>query len=128
MTQVLRHRGPDHSGYLRHKTLLLGHTRLSIIDLSSKGTQPMSNDGRFWIVFNGEIYNYLDIKNQLLQKNHRFYSKTDTEVILNAYKEWGVDSFKKFNGEWAFAILDKFEETLILCRDGIGYKTCYILA
>ena len=68
MNEILSHRGPDHSGYLRHKNLLLGHTRLSIIDLSSKGTLPMSNDGRFWIIYNGEIYNYLDLKEELIQK------------------------------------------------------------
>ena len=126
MNETLSHRGPDHSGYLRHKNLLLGHTRLSIIDLSSKGTQPMSSDGRFWIIYNGEIYNYLDLKEELIQKNYKFYSDTDTEVVLNAYIEWKEKCFEKFNGEWALSILDKKENTLIICRDGIGYKPCYI--
>ncbi len=126
MNEILNHRGPDHSGYLQHNNLLLGHTRLSIIDLSSKGTQPMTNDGRFWIIYNGEIYNYLDLKEELIQKNYKFYSDTDTEVVLNAYAEWGEKCFEKFNGEWALSILDKKENTLIICRDGIGYKPCYI--
>ena len=113
MNKMLSHRGPDNSGYLKHNNLLLGHTRLSILDLSSKGAQPMSNDGRFWIIYNGEIYNYLDIKEQLIQKNYKFFSDTDTEVVLNAYIEWKEKCFEKFNGEWALSILDKKENTLI---------------
>ncbi len=126
MNALLDHRGPDDSGYINHKNLLLGHTRLSIIDTSNLGSQPMSVDGRFWIIYNGEIYNYKDLKEELLQKNYKFYSNSDTEVVLNAYKEWGEKSFEKFNGEWSFAILDKKENKLLLCRDGIGYKPCYI--
>ena len=126
MNGMISHRGPDQSGYLSYKNVLLGHVRLSVIDQSNNGRQPMSNDGRFWIVFNGEIYNYLDIKNQLLQKNHRFYSKTDTEVILNAYKEWGTKCFEKFNGDWIIVILDKKKNEIIISRDPIGCKFCYI--
>ena len=126
MNALLDHRGPDDSGYINYKNLLLGHTRLSIIDTSNLGSQPMSVDGRFWIIYNGEIYNYKDLKEELLQKNYKFYSNSDTEVVLNAYKEWGEKSFEKFNGEWSFAILDKKENELLLCRDGIGYKPCYI--
>ena len=126
MNELLNHRGPDQSGYIKHNNLLLGHTRLSILDVSKKGSQPMTLDGRFWIVYNGEIYNFKEIKKELINKNYKFFSETDTEVILNAYKEWGDECFNKFNGEWALAILDKVEETLILCRDGIGYKPCYI--
>ena len=126
MNELLNHRGPDQSGYIKHKNLLLGHTRLSIIDTSEKGFQPMTTDGRFWIIYNGEVYNYKDIKKELTLKNYKFYSDTDTEVVLNAYKEWGVDCFEKFNGEWALAILDNKKDTLIVCRDGIGYKPCYI--
>jgi len=107
MNALLDHRGPDDSGYINYKNLLLGHTRLSIIDTSNLGSQPMSVDGRFWIIYNGEIYNYKDLKEELLQKNYKFYSNSDTEVVLNAYKEWGEKSFEKFNGEWSFAILDK---------------------
>ena len=126
MNMMLKHRGPDQSGFLKHNNLLLGHTRLSILDLSKKGSQPMSSDGRYWIVYNGEVYNYLEIKEELIKKNYKFYSNTDTEVILNAFAEWGEKCFEKFNGEWALAILDKKEDVLIISRDGIGYKPCYI--
>ncbi len=126
MNALLDHRGPDDSGYINHKNLLLGHTRLSIIDTSNLGSQPMSVDGRYWIIYNGEIYNYKTLREELILKKYKFYSNSDTEVVLNAYKEWGVDSFQKFNGEWSFAILDKKHNEVIICRDGIGYKPCYI--
>ena len=126
MNALLDHRGPDDSGFINHKNLLLGHTRLSIIDTSNLGSQPMSVDGRYWIIYNGEIYNYKTLKEELILKKYKFYSNSDTEVVLNAYKEWGVDSFQKFNGEWSLAILDKKNNELIICRDGIGYKPCYI--
>ena len=126
MNNMLQHRGPDLSGLLSHNDLLLGHTRLSILDTSLKGSQPMSNDGRFWIVYNGEVYNYIELREDLIKKNHKFYTNTDTEVILCAYKEWGIKCFEKFNGEWALAILDKQENKLIITRDGIGFKPCYI--
>ena len=126
MNALLDHRGPDDSGFINHKNLLLGHTRLSIIDTSNLGSQPMSVDGRYWIIYNGEIYNYKTLKEELILKKYKFYSNSDTEVVLNAYKEWGVDSFQKFNGEWSFAILDKKHNEVIICRDGIGYKPCYI--
>jgi len=126
MNALLDHRGPDDSGFINHKNLLLGHTRLSIIDISNLGSQPMSVDGRYWIIYNGEIYNYKTLREELIQKKYKFYSNSDTEVILNAYKEWGVHSFQRFNGEWSFAILDKKNNEIIICRDGIGYKPCYI--
>ena len=126
MNALLDHRGPDDSGFINHKNLLLGHTRLSIIDTSNLGSQPMSVDGRYWIIYNGEIYNYKTLREELILKKYKFYSNSDTEVVLNAYKEWGVDSFQKFNGEWSFAILDKKHNEVIICRDGIGYKPCYI--
>jgi len=126
MNSMLAHRGPDFSGTLSHKNILLGHTRLSILDTTQKGAQPMSNDGRYWIIYNGEVYNYLELKEQLIGKNYKFYTSTDTEVILCAYKEWGDKCFEKFNGEWALSILDKKKDELIICRDGIGYKPCYI--
>ncbi len=126
MNALLNHRGPDDSGFINHKNLLLGHTRLSIIDISNLGSQPMSVDGRYWIIYNGEIYNYKTLREELIHKKYKFYSNSDTEVVLNAYKEWGVDSFQKFNGEWSFAILDKKNNEVVICRDGIGYKPCYI--
>ncbi len=126
MNALLDHRGPDDRGFINHKNLLLGHTRLSIIDTSNLGSQPMSVDGRYWIIYNGEIYNYKTLREELILKKYKFYSNSDTEVVLNAYKEWGVDSFQKFNGEWSFAILDKKNNEVIICRDGIGYKPCYV--
>ena len=126
MNNMLQHRGPDSKGSMSYKNLLLGHTRLSILDTSTKGSQPMSNDGRFWIVYNGEVYNYLELKEELTKKNYKFYTNTDTEVILCAFKEWGAKCFQKFNGEWALAILDKQENKIIITRDGIGFKPCYI--
>ena len=126
MNNMLHHRGPDMQGSMSYKNLLLGHTRLSILDTSIKGSQPMSNDGRYWIIYNGEVYNYLEIKEELINKNHKFYSNSDTEVILCAFKEWGIKCFEKFNGEWSLAILDKKEDKLILTRDGIGFKPLYI--
>tara|TARA_B100000029_G_C17598346_1_gene964947 strand:- start:1487 stop:3403 length:1917 start_codon:yes stop_codon:yes gene_type:complete len=125
MNNAIRHRGPDDEGILKFQNILFGHVRLSIQDLSSKGKQPMSNDGRFWIIYNGEIYNFLEIKKELEQIGHKFYSNTDTEVILNSYKEWGVNSFMKFNGMWAFAILDKKNDKLIISRDRYGVKPFY---
>ena len=97
MNYAIKHRGHDDEGALKYKNVLLGHVRLSIIDLSKNGKQPMSNDGNLWIVFNGEIYNFLELKDELINLNYRFYSNSDTEVILNAYKEWGVKCFDKFN-------------------------------
>ncbi len=126
MNSLLDHRGPDDTGFINHKNLLFGHTRLSIIDTTNLGSQPMSVDGRYWIIYNGEIYNYKTLREELILKKYKFYSNSDTEVVLNAYKEWGVDSFQKFNGEWSFAILDKKNDEVIICRDGIGYKPCYI--
>jgi len=125
MNSLLIHRGPDGVGSFQFQNLLLGHTRLSIQDLSDKGNQPMSNDGNLWIIFNGEIYNFKEIKKELILLGHKFYSDTDTEVILNSYKEWGVDSFNKFNGMWALAIFDKSKAELIICRDRYGVKPCY---
>ena len=104
----------------------MGHTRLSILDLSSNGHQPMTVDGRYWIIYNGEIYNFGELKKILISKNYKFISNTDTEVVLNSFKEWGVDCFEKFNGEWALAIYDNEKDELLICRDGIGYKPCYI--
>ena len=125
MNMAIRHRGPDDEGVYKFENILLGHQRLSILDLSLKGKQPMTNDGRFWIVYNGEIYNFKEIKNKLLKIGYKFYSQTDTEVILNAYKEWGVNSFIHFNGMWSFAIFDEIEKKLIISRDRYGVKPCY---
>jgi len=122
MTSELEHRGPDGEGYYINKNVSLGHKRLSIIDLST-GNQPMfSNDGSIVIVFNGEIYNYVELKNELLKKGYNFKTSSDTEVIINAYSEWGESCLTKFNGMWAFALWDTNKYKLILARDRVGKK------
>ena len=106
-----------------HGKLALGHRRLSIIDLSAKGHQPMSyKNGRYWIVYNGEIYNYIEIRAELVKKGHCFVSGTDTEVILAAYDEWGEDCLNHFNGMWAFVIYDTIGEKVFAARDRFGVK------
>lgn len=104
----------------------LGHRRLSILDLSESGHQPMSDyEGMLWITYNGEIYNYAELRTELQALGHRFRSLTDTEVILNAYKEWGVSSFSRFIGMWAFVIFDRRTEEIIFSRDRYGIKPFY---
>lgn len=104
----------------------LGHRRLSIIDLSPKGHQPMcSQDERYWITFNGEVYNYLEIREELISLGYTFYTDTDTEVILTAYQEWGIECQHRFNGMWAFAIYDRENESIFLSRDRFGIKPFY---
>jgi asparagine synthetase B (glutamine-hydrolysing) len=109
MTASLTHRGPDDGGVeiFPEDNLALGHRRLSVIDLSPRGRQPMSNeDGRVWISFNGEVYNYRELKASLDPSRHRFVSDTDTEVILHLYEERGADAFKSLNGMFALALYD----------------------
>lgn len=134
MVLSLRHRGPDARGTLvncGNAFAYLGHTRLAIIDLSEAGNQPMPNeDGTVWVIYNGEIYNFLELRNLLEQKGHRFRSHTDTEVIVHAYEEWGEGFVAKFRGMFAFAIWDKGQGTrdkgrLILARDRLGIKPLY---
>jgi len=126
MTDSLRHRGPDDEGLYIDGNVGLGHRRLSVIDLSPAGRQPMeSRDKNLCIVYNGEIYNFKKIRKELEKLGHRFNSKTDTEVILCSYQEWGVDCVKKLNGMFAFAILDKKNQQLFIARDRIGEKPLY---
>jgi len=125
MNHSINHRGPDGSGLFDFENVILGHVRLAILDLSPKGKQPMSCDERYWITFNGEIYNFQSIQNELKKLGHKFYSKTDTEVILKSYIEWGESCFHKFNGMWSLAILDTKKRELILSRDRYGVKPCY---
>jgi asparagine synthase (glutamine-hydrolysing) len=107
-------------------TVALGHRRLSIIDLSTYGHLPMSyNNGRYWITFNGEIYNYKQLKDELILLGHSFISKTDTEVILAAYIQWGASCLQKFNGMWAFSIYDCITKEIFLSRDRFGIKPLY---
>ena len=127
-TDSIQERGPDGSGYelFENGTLGLGHRRLSILDLSEAGKQPMSYlDGRYHITYNGEVFNFPDLKKELEQKGYAFRSDTDTEIILAAYDAWGVDCLNRFNGMWAFAIWDSREKQLFMARDRFGIKPFY---
>lgn len=128
MNDSIKHRGPDAEGVYIDRSASLGHRRLSILDLSENGKQPMyyNNKGReAIIVFNGEIYNFLDIRKELEQKGYKFKSNSDTEVILASYLEYGFDCVNKFNGMWAFCIYDLNKKILFLSRDRLGKKPIY---
>ncbi len=126
MTSSLIHRGPDASGHFIDENISLGHRRLSIIDLSEAGTQPMSSDeNTVHITFNGEIYNFKELRKILEKEGYKFNSKTDTEVILHGYSKWGKDIVSKLNGQFAFAIWDSKNKTLFLARDRLGIKPLY---
>ena len=120
------HRGPDDYGIWSDNNITLGHRRLSILDLSTAGHQPMSYaNGRFQIVFNGEIYNFLEIRKTLQSKNYQFKSDSDTEVVLAAFLEWGEECLHRFNGMWALAIWDRETQKLFLSRDRFGKKPLF---
>ena len=120
------HRGPDDAGSLVTAGWSLGNNRLAIIDLSQHGHQPMQTaDGNFAIVFNGEIYNFQEIRSELEGLGYRFKSKTDTEVLLYSYVEWQEKCLQKFNGMFAFAILNTRNGELIIARDRIGIKPLF---
>jgi len=127
MVAVLHHRGPDARGVHCEGPIGLGHNRLSIIDLSSAGNQPFwTTDGKLGIVYNGEIYNYREIKKKLLEAGYRFHSSSDTEVVINAIHCWGIEgALKRFIGMFAFALWDSRERELVLCRDRAGIKPLY---
>ena len=126
MVGALAHRGPDGEGIFTDRFLGLGHRRLAILDPSPAGRQPMlSDDGRFALTYNGEVYNYRDLRRELETLGHRFRSETDTEVVLNAFIEWGPGCVERFNGMFAFAIWDKQEQQLFLARDRYGIKPLY---
>ena len=125
MADTIRHRGPDDEGYYVSGPVGLGFRRLSIIDLKS-GHQPLSNeDGSIWIVFNGEIYNYQDLRAFLLEKGHVFKTRTDTEVIVHLYEEFGPACLEKLRGMFSFAVWDQNAKTLFLARDRVGIKPLY---
>lgn len=126
MRDVMAHRGPDDSGLYIDGPIGLGHRRLSIIDLSADGHQPMSNeDQTVWLVFNGEIYNYVELRSELLQRGHRFHSKTDSEVIIHLYEELGPRCVGRLNGMFAFSIWDARKRLLFGARDRLGVKPFY---
>ena len=123
---LLEHRGPDGRGLYRNENIVFGHRRLSILDLSESGKQPMVyNNGEYVITYNGEVYNFVEIKKELLSLGYFFESETDTEVILKAYIQWGSECLKKFNGMWAFAIWDKRKEKIFISRDRFGIKPLF---
>lgn len=135
MTSIIAHRGPDDSGiYISAAAQVgLGNRRLSIIDLSAAGRMPMSNEnGRVWITYNGEIYNFRELRRQLEDRGHRFKSNTDSEVVIHGYEEWGMAVLQKLNGMFAFALLDLQESEqapkLLLARDRFGIKPLYYTA
>src|SRR3989344_8619957 len=126
MNTLLTHRGPDAEGTYSDGKMSLGHRRLSIIDLSPAGKQPMSNeDQTIWITFNGEIYNFQELRKELEKRGHSFSSNTDTETIIHGYEEWGERIIQKLNGMFAFALWNTKTETLFLARDRLGVKPLY---
>ena len=130
MAAVLHHRGPDDGGtWARHDGrvgVALGHRRLSIIDLSPAGHQPMTNeDGSMWLSYNGEIYNHADLRCELEPRGHLYRSHTDTETILHGYEEWGDRCVERFRGMFAFALWDAPKRRLLLVRDRLGIKPLY---
>jgi len=125
MGAVLRHRGPDGFGYYAGARVGLVHLRLSIIDLAG-GAQPLGNeDGRVLITYNGEVYNYRELRRELEAQGHRFRTQSDTEVLVHAYEEWGEDMLRRLNGQFAFAIYDRRSETVFLARDRFGVRPLF---
>lgn len=126
MVGAIRHRGPDELGVYRSPWAALGHARLSIIDLST-GQQPLCNEHEtLWIVFNGEIFNYVELRAELLALGHRFRTHSDTEVIVHAYEAWGEACFQRFNGQFALALWDEKQKSLVLARDRLGVRPVYL--
>ena len=126
MLDLMAHRGPDASGIYQGATATLGHARLSIIDLSASGDQPIHNEDKtLWITFNGEIFNYPELRDDLVGKGHRFYTQTDTEVLVHLYEEHGTDMFAHLNGQFAFALWDARKQSLLLARDRVGIRPLF---
>ena len=126
MTNLIKHRGPDDEGFFIKNNFAFGFRRLAILDLSADGHQPMHYlDQRYTLIFNGEIYNYLELKKELIENNYKFKSNTDSEVILASYDMWGEDCVNKFNGMWSFAIYDSINNKIFCSRDRFGIKPFY---
>ena len=125
MTDLISHRGPDGYGYYFSEGVGFGHRRLSIIDIDG-GSQPMSDKQKLiWLTYNGEIYNFKDLRRELINKGYTFQTNCDTEVVIYAYKEWGEDAFSHFNGMFALALWDENNKKLVLARDRRGVKPLY---
>lgn len=125
MTESIAHRGPDGAGSYISREMGLGHRRLSIIDVDG-GAQPITNeDGSLQVVFNGEIYNYLELMGELQERGHRFKTRSDTEVLVHAYEEWGLEFVQRLNGIFAFALWNEHTRQLIIARDHLGVKPLY---
>lgn len=128
MMQIMKHRGPDDEGVFIEDNIGLGFVRLSIIDLSPSGHQPMfSDDGRYVMIFNGELYNYIEIREELQKKGYHFKTRTDSEVLLISYIEWGETCLNRFNGMWAFIIYDRQLKKIFGARDRFGIKPIYYI-
>ncbi|MGZ5119288.1 MAG: asparagine synthase (glutamine-hydrolyzing), partial [Burkholderiales bacterium] len=126
MGSALFHRGPDEFGIYRDRSAGLAHARLSIVDLST-GQQPLANeDETLWIVFNGEIFNHIELRAELERLGHRFRTRSDTEVIVHAYEAWGENAFARMNGQWAVALWDSVKRRLVLSRDRLGVRPLYV--
>src|SRR2546429_402824 len=125
MTTTIRHRGPDGAGFYVHRQIGLGHRRLSIIDIAG-GSQPITNeDESLHLIFNGEIYNFIELREDLVKRGHVFRTRSDTEVIVHAYETWGLECVTHFNGIFAFALWDNNRKRLFLARDHLGVKPLY---
>lgn len=125
MTDVISHRGPDGEGYYHYENFYFGHRRLAIVDLSDAGHQPMHYMNQYVITYNGEIYNHVELREELSACGYEFHSSTDTEVILAAYDCWGDECLKRFNGMWSFVIFDKLNDVFFISRDRFGIKPLY---
>jgi asparagine synthase (glutamine-hydrolysing) len=127
MTRALAHRGPDGEGFFSEGPVGFGHRRLAVIDLSEAAAQPMRSEcGRFVFVYNGEVYNFRELGDELSGLGHRFVSRSDTEVVLKALMEWGEAAIPRFNGMFAFLLFDRLERRLLAARDRYGIKPLYV--
>lgn len=126
MTDLMAYRGPEGEGFVCEGNVGFGHRRLKIIDLSAQATQPMFNESKeIFLTYNGEIYNYVELRSELMDRGHKFSSQCDAEVIIHGYEEWGVDCLLRLKGMWAFALWDKKKNTLFMARDRFGIKPLY---
>ena len=126
MVKILEHRGPDRGGIFTDKDTSLGQRRLRIVDLSDAGNMPIPNeDGSILIIYNGEVYNFKELRTELELAGHKFRSDTDTETIIHGYEQWGKEVVKKLNGMFAFCIYDRNKNKLFLARDRMGVKPLY---